>query len=187
MPIGVYERTPEIRKSLSEAGKLSAIKRDFKNNPEIRKRISDSIKKFYKGKPRWNTGKKPSIEARLKSSMSHRRRTIEGKNKFWKGGISKENARFRTSVEYKLWRDSVYNRDDYTCQVCRKRGVVLNAHHIKKFCDYPELRLEIDNGISLCESCHNESKGREVWYEKQLVNLQLLDWCLDELLMETAL
>lgn len=74
---------------------------------------------------------------------------------FWKGGITPEQTRIRTSSEYKHWRTSVYERDNYTCQCCGQHGGNLQVHHINNFSDYPELRLDISNGITLCNSCHN--------------------------------
>lgn len=29
----------------------------------------------------------------------------------------------------------------------------MRANHIKKFADYPELRLVVNNGITICEDC----------------------------------
>lgn len=60
----------------------------------------------------------------------------------------------RRSTEYKEWRNAVYKRDDYTCQVCGKKGVKLNAHHIKPFAYYHDLRTDLGNGITLCVECH---------------------------------
>lgn len=65
-------------------------------------------------------------------------------------------SRDRECVEYKKWRKSVYERDEYTCQNCGKTGGKLNAHHIKPYKDFPEFRYDIDNGITLCEKCHRE-------------------------------
>lgn len=60
----------------------------------------------------------------------------------------------RTSPEYKRWRTKVFQRDNYTCQRCNAKGVELNAHHIKPYQNYPELRLDNKNGITLCKVCH---------------------------------
>lgn len=79
-------------------------------------------------------------------------------NYFWKGGINGQNDTLRHRREYKQWRISVYERDDYTCQCCGIRGGRLNAHHINQFSDYPELRYDINNGITLCENCHDSTK-----------------------------
>ncbi len=68
----------------------------------------------------------------------------------------------RHSAEYVAWRTSVFSRDDHTCQQCNLRGGKLNAHHIKSFNDYPELRYNIDNGITYCLECHKELHRKKV-------------------------
>jgi hypothetical protein len=60
----------------------------------------------------------------------------------------------RMSLRYKLWRESVFVRDDYTCQICGKKGGKLNADHIESFARYPEMRYDLSNGRTLCEQCH---------------------------------
>jgi len=54
------------------------------------------------------------------------------------------------------WRDSIFTRDDYTCQVCGERGGKINAHHIEPWYSSPSKRFSLDNGITLCESCHHD-------------------------------
>jgi hypothetical protein len=73
----------------------------------------------------------------------------------WNGGITPEDKKFRGSIEYKLWRKSVFVRDNYTCQACSKIGGKLHAHHIQNYSSYIELRTDINNGITLCENCHH--------------------------------
>lgn len=54
------------------------------------------------------------------------------------------------------WRNSVYQKDNYTCQRCGQRGNKLNAHHLNGYNWCIEERFIIDNGITLCEDCHKE-------------------------------
>lgn len=75
---------------------------------------------------------------------------------FWKGGITSESSKIRSSPEYILWKVAVFTRDMRTCQCCGNRvSGDLNAHHIKPFSIYPKLRLVVDNGITLCKYCHD--------------------------------
>src|SRR5258706_6850126 len=72
----------------------------------------------------------------------------------WKGGITNENKRIHQLAEHKEWSQLIIKRDR-ECQICGdKKGHNLQANHIKKFCDYVELRLEPTNGIALCKTCH---------------------------------
>lgn len=70
----------------------------------------------------------------------------------WKGGISLIEDK-RDSSEYKKWRQAVYQRDNYKCCICGSKEK-LNAHHIKPWKYYPDLRYDISNGITYCEKCH---------------------------------
>lgn len=72
----------------------------------------------------------------------------------WQGGLTSQNQIIRHRKEYSQWRKAVYTRDGYTCVECRKVGGTLNAHHIKPFSLYPELRHELSNGVTLCLECH---------------------------------
>lgn len=79
----------------------------------------------------------------------------------WKGGLTPANEAVRNSGEYKLWRKSIFERDNYTCQFCgikTKKGlgrtVVLHADHIKPFSLFPEFRFDMNNGRTLCVDCH---------------------------------
>jgi predicted restriction endonuclease len=60
----------------------------------------------------------------------------------------------RRSEEYKAWRKAVFERDNYTCQICESHGCKLNAHHIKSYAYHPQLRTDIENGVTLCVPCH---------------------------------
>lgn len=126
----------------------------------------DAGVRFKKGEASWNKGTN-------KSGMSGKAHSPETKEKMkqsslgekasnWKGGVTAINYRIRRSGEYKAWRLSVFERDNYTCVHCGNKSaagnrVVLNADHIKPFAFYPKLRFDINNGRTLCEPCHKKT------------------------------
>jgi len=79
----------------------------------------------------------------------------------YKDGKSLERERAREGNNLARWRNRVYKRDNYTCQLCgAKNGngkkIYLHAHHIKSFSEFPELRFDVNNGMTLCEECHGK-------------------------------
>lgn len=102
----------------------------------------------------------PMKRLELRKQFSER---MKGKNgPGWKGGISKPNELARKSMEYRAWRKSVFERDNYTCQECGIRSgngkkAVLQADHIKPWAYFPQDRYDIDNGRTLCVSCHKKT------------------------------
>ena len=75
----------------------------------------------------------------------------------WQGGKTPQGVIIRYSSESKAWRKSVLERDKYTCQVCGKIGGRLDVDHIRPFAYFPELRLELSNGRTLCHPCHKKT------------------------------
>lgn len=79
----------------------------------------------------------------------------------WKGGITPEKTIIRNSLEYKIWRETILQRDKETCQLCNASGGKMVAHHILDFATNESVRLNPGNGITLCFSCHRKIKGKE--------------------------
>ena len=112
---------------------------------EQRMLISNSLK----GNIPWNKGKEsPKIKG--------------NKHPNWQGGKTQLNFKIRNSLQYKSWRKSIFERDNYTCQTCKAKSGKLEAHHKIKFSDIyltnPELLWDIGNGITLCKQCHRGAK-----------------------------
>jgi 5-methylcytosine-specific restriction endonuclease McrA len=69
--------------------------------------------------------------------------------------VRKEDS--REDFRGKEWKKEVNKRDNYTCFRCKKadlKGLDLHTHHIKSWEQFPELRFDPLNGITLCRNCH---------------------------------
>mgnify|MGYP001202508258 CR=1 FL=1 len=68
------------------------------------------------------------------------------------------DPRLLQTWRYRNWRTGVYERDNFHCQKCHKRGERrfghLHAHHVESWNNHAELRYEVSNGITLCAVCH---------------------------------
>ncbi len=97
-------------------------------------------------------------------------------NNMWKGGITPVSSSIRTSLKYKFWRKTIFERDDYTCVWCGKRGGILHVDHIIPFSKIIEkikfeygisevyekameckLLWDTNNGRTLCVDCHKKT------------------------------
>jgi len=119
-----------------------------------------------------NTGKTHSEESRHKMSIARIGQKAWNKgltkethpsvariaaSRLGKGTKTSEAMLIRSSDAYIEWRKAVFERDNYICQLCGQHGGRLNADHVLKFSDYPDLRLDVNNGRTLCETCHRKT------------------------------
>ena len=130
---------------------ISKAKVGHKVTQETRDKISNS----KKGKPTWNKGLKGYLAGE--------------KHYLWKGLLNRHavHHRIRQTLKYKEWRLSVFERDNYTCQICGKHGCYLEADHIKSFAEYPKLRFDVDNGRTLCRKCHENTPSFPKQFRKK--------------------
>lgn len=134
------KRPPEI------VAKWMATRRiNNKTIPPVSDETRAKMSAAHSGPNHWNWGRMMPQCVRDKISLA----TSGERNGNWKGGITKDRPGKVIS-----WRKSVYERDGYLCQFCEVKGKRLNAHHIKPWAHYPELRYEVYNGVTLCTDCH---------------------------------
>jgi len=152
------------------------------HTPDEIKKMSDS----HKGEKNHMFGKSTpqDVKDKISQSLSGEHHPNYGKRgkdaPNWQGGLTERMQALRNSPAYKNWRESVYQRDNWTCRECGARSssgnvVVLNAHHIHPIKDNKNTLLifNIDNGVTLCADCHNVTKGCEEDYIEHYLEILL--------------
>ena len=162
--LNILKRCNIARRTVKEGNSLKWKNDDFRNN-QIEKR---------KNKPSGTLGKTWKVDKIIK-----RPNNSGENNHFWKGGKTKLSLQIRNSSEYSFWRKQIFERDNYTCQICgrkNKKGdkVIIEVDHIYPFSkildDFDITSIEeaiscekiwdIENGRTLCRECH---KKTETW------------------------
>jgi len=151
MPSGVYIHTkPNWNKGSNHPyfGKPSpALGIHWKHTEEAKRKISIA-----------NKGIKHTLG--YKHSEEHIRRFILANSgpKHWrwiKDRTKLAKKQERNDMAYQEWRKNIWARDGFKCRIanldCSGRII---AHHILAWRDYPELRYETNNGITLCHAHH---------------------------------
>lgn len=146
---GIKGKTGKYKHSVNQLFKKgNTLRLGIKHSEETKNKMSNS----GKGKHKYWLGRKHTLE--YKQNISKK---LLGKNApNWKGGITPINEKIRKSLEYRLWRNAVFERDNYTCIWCGFKGYI-EADHIKPFSLFLELRFAIDNGRTLCKPCHEST------------------------------
>lgn len=141
---------------------------------------------FIKGQKPWNFGKDNlpnclDCNKKLSNYDSKRcKKHMGGQNHYLWKGTTPLNKWIRNRVEYQQWRTKIFQRDNYTCQLCFKKGGRLEVdHYPKTFSQLLEenninsladaLNCEalwnVEKNRTLCEICH---KATPTWGHKTL-------------------
>jgi len=172
--LGKWVRTPEFRQRMSEMRKGKPI------SP-----------KWHRTSPAWNKGKTLSAAHKASLSASHKKNP----QPYWLGkkrpNMTGENhpqwisdrdtlqrygdeRKDRRSSAYNAWRKAVWLRDNFACKIANPDCVGrIEAHHILGWKEHPELRYEVNNGITLCHFHHPRKRNDEMRlspYFKELIN-----------------
>ena len=150
------KHTEESKRKMSEAHKGKKLSEEHKRKI--------GLNGFHYGMK----GKKLTQEQKDKISKA-----LRGRVRLNYKHLTPEMLRIRRSIEYRLWREAVFARDNWTCQKCKVRGYKLHPHHVQNFSQYPELRFAVDNGITFCANCHrifHKIYGRRKNTEEQVLD-----------------
>lgn len=158
--------------------KLFSEMRSGSGNAMWGRKCPEQSERMKKNNPMFDKkNSKKSLEHRMKISQCRKKENnMSEDNILWNEFITPIQEKIRKLIEYKNWRNKVYEKDNYICQNCGyDKGKILNAHHNKFFCkiiiennittieeakDCQEL-WNIDNGITLCKKCHIEIHKKE--------------------------
>lgn len=119
---------------------------------------------FKKEQIPWNKGKRMSEETRKRMSIIKKQQYADGLKVWNYKGLTPLNKLLRANSKWKIWREAIFLRDNFTCQnencdhCNNKIGVMLHPHHIKPLALYPELVFNIENGITYCAKYHLNSE-----------------------------
>lgn len=120
--------------------------------PPRTKEHTEKIRLSKVGKPHILTQK--GLESFIqKTSGSNNCRWIEDRSKI------KIGDRSLNDPLQKGWRKAVKNRDGWKCRIADENcSGKLEAHHILPWSQFPELRYQVNNGITLCHAHHPRKK-----------------------------
>lgn len=169
-------RNPKYRKHMSEVHKgkhhVGTFKKGYKPSKEVRDKISIA----GKGRKVWNKGLKnpQKIKEETRTKLSRNMKELRRKRKDWNvlrgknhhnwkpPELRKKSEKKHLDGRYRDWMKAVKNRDSWKCKIsdenCKGR---LEAHHILRWSDFPKLRYEINNGITLCHAHHPRKRAEE--------------------------
>lgn len=104
---------------------------------------------FKKGQPPFNKGLAHLRKEKHPNWVSDRTKLVKDEKKHLDG-------------RYREWMFAVKERDNWKCKInnsdCRGR---LESHHILNWKEYPELRYDLNNGITLCHAHHPRGRVKE--------------------------
>ncbi len=138
----------EWKKRMSESQKGNKNHLGHKHSVETRNKMSEKLK----GRSTWN---KKGMKRPEFSGEKHPRWVVD------RAELKVDRLK-SYDTQYKYWMIGVKNRDGWKCRISNKDcGGRLEAHHILDWTNYPHLRYDTNNGITLCVAHHPRKRSDE--------------------------
>lgn len=148
-------------------GLANSIKRLGKK-ASIETKMKMSLNKKGSSNSYWKGGRPHCLDCSIqigyrakRCSKCNGKQKLGSKHPCWvNGNYKKQDA--RNDSAYNNWRKQVWLRDKFTCKIsnpdcCGK----IEAHHILGWRDFPKLRYQLNNGITLCHAHHPRRRAEE--------------------------
>lgn len=127
---GYRNECKECRNAANRTGKPNLGRFQKGNKP---------IASFKKGNIPWNAGTKGIMPTP------------------WNKGLLTNDK--KKGRKYYKWANAVKERDNWTCQECNTKEGLIIAHHIIPWQHDESKRFDVENGKTLCQSCHAKLEG----------------------------
>ena len=165
------------KKLLSEKAKQQwkegrgRVRTGFEHSEETKKKMSEAHGKG-EDSHNWKGGKPNCLdcEKMLSTYKMKRCQRCDGKARsgsnspMWIADRSKlkKSEKKHLDGRYRDWMLAVKNRDNWKCRMDNEQCEGhLASHHILDWVNYPELRYDINNGITLCHAHHPRGRAEE--------------------------
>ena len=134
---------------------MNQLRKEWEENEDYKQMQSNKIKK------QWEDEEFKKAHAMMMNKRWKDEEYIKnhsGENSHWYNPYltDEERKQGRNIEGYKKWTDEIKKQANWTCEVCGKHGGNMNAHHLDGYNWCKEKRVDINNGICLCEQCHRE-------------------------------
>lgn len=105
---------------------------------------------------------KPLSEAhKLALRKGHKEMSLESRKRMSRG-IGEVNHRW-SGGNWRYWKNQALSRDNYTCQICGfTEREIMEVDHIIPKSKRPDLKLDVNNLMTLCPNCHRRKTNREL-------------------------
>lgn len=132
----------------------------------------ENLRIANKGQVPWIKGKtqtvqhiKNRVQARIKNGTTSKVTSPRQEAHYlWKEDRTQlsKGDEHRNSPAHREWSRNVKNRDEWRCRISNHNcDGKLVAHHILSWAEFPDLRYQLNNGITLCHAHHPRRRAEE--------------------------